>query len=78
VIAPVRIKINGKINVKGNGQECPFHASNVNVKDGASRFRGSHPFAKNPKGWDTLYRVGACRNHERWATRFSNPDKKSA
>jgi hypothetical protein len=53
-----RRKINGKIkvNVKGNGQECPFHTGNrnVNVKNGAVRVRGSHPCAKNAQGWGTL------------------------
>ena len=32
----ITIKVNDKINVKGNGRECPFHAGNVKIN-----FKGS-------------------------------------
>jgi hypothetical protein len=45
----IKVKIKGK--VKGNGQECPFHAckSNINVKSGASGVCGSHLSQKRRK-----------------------------
>jgi hypothetical protein len=40
-----------KINVKGNGQECPFHTSQVksNVNSGCCRRLWFPPFAKDAK-----------------------------
>jgi hypothetical protein len=34
----VKIKANGKVKVKGDGQECPSHTSKTNVK-GSGRGR---------------------------------------
>jgi len=42
-----------KVNVKSNGQECPFHTgkskSNINVKNRAAGVRGSHLSQKTRK-----------------------------
>lgn len=39
-------KIKGSAKIKSNGQECPFHTSNIKtnikVKNGAECVRGSH------------------------------------
>jgi hypothetical protein len=53
--------IEGKINVKGNGRECPFHAAKS--KAVLQESVGPHPFgelragsfAKYGKGWATLF-----------------------
>ncbi len=49
----VDVKGNIKVNVKGNGQECPFHTckskSNINVKNRAAGVRGSHLSQKTRK-----------------------------
>jgi hypothetical protein len=49
-----------KIKVKGNGQECPFHAGRVkiNFKSGAVGVRGSHPCARARKDGGTLRPFG--------------------
>ena len=47
-----RRKVNSKIksNVKGNGQECPFHTGNINtnskINSYAAGVRGSHSSQK--------------------------------
>jgi hypothetical protein len=45
------VKVKIKVNVKGNGQECPFHTgkSNSDVKNGAAGVRGSHLSQKTRK-----------------------------
>ena len=51
-------KIKVRTNVKGNGQECPFHTGNVNVKGNAAGVRDSHLSQKTRKmGHPRLTRV---------------------
>jgi hypothetical protein len=50
------------VNVKGNGQECPFHTGksnvNSNVRNGAAGVRGSHPSQRTRRmGHPRLIRV---------------------
>ena len=53
--------INVKNNVKGNGQECPFHTGkvegNINFKNDAEGVRGSHPSQKTVQSHDILYKM---------------------
>jgi hypothetical protein len=52
------VKINGRPTSKANGQECPFHTGNVNVKANAAGVRNSHLSQKTRKmGHPLLMRV---------------------
>jgi hypothetical protein len=42
------VKVNGKVNVKGVGQECPTHTGKINVK------------TKSPRVRDENTRTGHC------------------